>query len=581
MVYSRMFILTLLLCVTAQSQAAFQFAPPVSFPTLEEPFYILSADFNNDGHPDLAVCSRRGSSVSIYPGNGLGDFPTRTDILLGEDYWTTGMVLADMNGDGITDIVVNNYGAPDNTTESISVLYGDGTGAFSDPAEFDTGGPTPAAVVAADFDGDGRNDIAVANRAGHTVHTGDVAILLQTSPGVFVANPNRLPGHAPRSLFADDLDNDGAVDLVSANFLTPSIYVFRGKGDGTFHDFVRLETALGPVNLQMADVNEDGQPDLIAANRRAATGQPGVSIYLGLTGAGFRDPIFLPAGELPATVAVADLDGDSHHDIVVANGFSDDIILYHGDGRGAFTDPETISLQSGITPRSIIATDLDHDGDLDLGLVNKLGNTLMILINQQAQPVGVSTVSAELQVREPGVVDISWKSTDSASSVHVYRQMGNVHTSPGRSTDRIRLTDSPLVGYGRHSFTDRSVIVGHTYSYWLESTDLDGTRQMAGPYVTTVTPPEEYELAQNAPNPFNPDTVISYRIARPGHVRITIYNLVGEEVATLVNEVHGPGYFTARWDGRDSGGNAVGSGVYVYTLRAGAFTSTRRMTLLK
>ncbi|UCE20100.1 MAG: T9SS type A sorting domain-containing protein [Gemmatimonadota bacterium] len=96
--------------------------------------------------------------------------------------------------------------------------------------------------------------------------------------------------------------------------------------------------------------------------------------------------------------------------------------------------------------------------------------------------------------------------------------------------------------------------------------------------------PASYSLRQNYPNPFNPSTDIRYQIAdsrSPHHTTLKIYNILGQEVRTLVDEVREPGYYTVTWDGRDQYGNEVSSGVYFYRLTAAGITATRRMVLMK
>ena len=93
--------------------------------------------------------------------------------------------------------------------------------------------------------------------------------------------------------------------------------------------------------------------------------------------------------------------------------------------------------------------------------------------------------------------------------------------------------------------------------------------------------PDQYGLHRNAPNPFNPATLIGYQLPEAGLVRLAIYNLLGQEVRVLVNETKEAGSFTAAWDGTDALGRRVASGVYLYRINAGAFSATRRMLLLK
>ena len=92
--------------------------------------------------------------------------------------------------------------------------------------------------------------------------------------------------------------------------------------------------------------------------------------------------------------------------------------------------------------------------------------------------------------------------------------------------------------------------------------------------------PQRFELFQNFPNPFNPSTTIPYRLPAPGHVRLEVFNLLGQRVTTLVDEEQPAGMHTAAWNGTDSAGRPVAAGVYLYRLRGGATSGTRRMVLL-
>ena len=92
--------------------------------------------------------------------------------------------------------------------------------------------------------------------------------------------------------------------------------------------------------------------------------------------------------------------------------------------------------------------------------------------------------------------------------------------------------------------------------------------------------PEGFGLGQNYPNPFNPGTVIPYELAAEGYVRLEVFNLLGQRVATLVDGEQAAGLYTAEWDARDAAGQGVAAGVYVYRLTAGGGVATRRMTLV-
>ncbi len=93
--------------------------------------------------------------------------------------------------------------------------------------------------------------------------------------------------------------------------------------------------------------------------------------------------------------------------------------------------------------------------------------------------------------------------------------------------------------------------------------------------------PKDYSLSQNQPNPFNPATDISFSLPNAGQVKLVVYNILGAEVATLVDEVRSAGVHRVTWDGRDNSGKQVASGIYLYRLTAGDFAATKKMMLLK
>ena len=96
--------------------------------------------------------------------------------------------------------------------------------------------------------------------------------------------------------------------------------------------------------------------------------------------------------------------------------------------------------------------------------------------------------------------------------------------------------------------------------------------------------PRAFSLSQNFPNPFNPSTVISYTIPEQSEqvaVKLNVFNIRGQVVKTLLDQVQGPGIYTVEWDGMDNSGRRAASGVYFYRISAGDFVSMRKMVLLK
>ena len=143
-----------------------------------------------------------------------------------------------------------------------------------------------------------------------------------------------------------------------------------------------------------------------------------------------------------------------------------------------------------------------------------------------------------------------------------------------------------------YNFEDENEVVSNTeYWYWLESVENSGVTQNYGPISLFISEgedepdlpgiPEHYGLFQNYPNPFNPDTIINFSLKEANHVMIKVFNVKGELVRTLVDDFLKPAYYSLVWDVKDERGNPVASGIYFYTMKAGKYTSTKKMILMK
>ena len=119
---------------------------------------------------------------------------------------------------------------------------------------------------------------------------------------------------------------------------------------------------------------------------------------------------------------------------------------------------------------------------------------------------------------------------------------------------------------------DRFKITQAIFAFFQGSTNAD---------ITPAATPASYRLAQNFPNPFNPSTTIQYDMKEKGLVRIKIYNVAGALVRTVVDGVKDAGTYSIAWDGRNSAGTAVASGIYFYKMEAKGFAETRKMVLLR
>ncbi len=133
-----------------------------------------------------------------------------------------------------------------------------------------------------------------------------------------------------------------------------------------------------------------------------------------------------------------------------------------------------------------------------------------------------------------------------------------------------------------YSYTDSKITSGN-YTYRLKQIDFNGTFEYSDAVAVEVTVPLEFTLEQNYPNPFNPGTVIKYSIPENGFVTLDVYNLLGEKVASLVNSVQEAGRYEINFDASNlpAGRQGLASGIYVYSLKSGSFTSVKKMLLMK
>jgi hypothetical protein len=132
-----------------------------------------------------------------------------------------------------------------------------------------------------------------------------------------------------------------------------------------------------------------------------------------------------------------------------------------------------------------------------------------------------------------------------------------------------------------YSFTDENITTG-TYKYRLTQIDFDGSFTYSNEIEVEVDfTPTEFVLYQNYPNPFNPNTVISYQLPVTSSVTLKVYDILGNEVATLVNEEKQPGVYEVEFNNHSDEGQNLSSGIYIYKLTAGDFISIKKMLLLK
>ena len=138
-----------------------------------------------------------------------------------------------------------------------------------------------------------------------------------------------------------------------------------------------------------------------------------------------------------------------------------------------------------------------------------------------------------------------------------------------------------------HQIADK--VYPDTWTFPLDTFQLDPPLPVEEPptvvavdeLINGMVIPNDYSLSQNYPNPFNPSTMIKFSVPKLSHVTLKVYNMLGQELATLVNTYKAPGKYVVSWDGKDHAGKAVAGGVYFYRIKAGDFSKTMKMLLLK
>jgi hypothetical protein len=193
---------------------------------------------------------------------------------------------------------------------------------------------------------------------------------------------------------------------------------------------------------------------------------------------------------------------------------------------------------------------------------------------------------AKFKEQDPLPVLISrFDATPRAGGIELAWEFSSDEPVSGFVLYRARHRTSPVViaeGDARatRSYVDRTVVPGETYRYELVIRTADGD-EFRSPVATATMPRASTTLAQNFPNPFNPETTIEYTVGARAAIAIEIFDASGARVRTLDQGVRDTGSYRAQWDGRDAANRPVGSGVYFYRLAGVKGTETRKMVLLK
>lgn len=355
----------------------------VSIPSGNRTVHVLAVDLNKDGKPDIVGSNQGGMSVekgtiTIVLNKGKGLFASPVQYTLGNagPYETTA---ADYNGDGYPDLAVELFGTSDKTIvgTEIDVFINKGDATFKPLVAYATG-QKPRAVVSGDMNGDGKQDLIVANSIDNSA-----GILLGKGDGTFGPRKDFLAGTNTHGVVVADFNKDGKLDVALANNgPTGAINVLLGKGDGTLAETIQYEAGAGTFSIDAGDLNGDGYPDLVTANERAKS----VGVLLNTSKGTFNKPMDYSTSSKQSggslSVTVGDLNKDGRLDVLssVSNiraetegGFTD--ILF-GNGDGTLQAPLTVATGSGTYDAAI--ADFDGDGVMDFVSSISTGNLVVM-----------------------------------------------------------------------------------------------------------------------------------------------------------------------------------------------------------
>ncbi len=286
---------------------------------------VAAGDFDGDGDRDVAVALVTADAVQVVwqtPEGWRADAPV---ALAGQPF---SVDAGDVDGDGLDDLMLANF-----SRGGASVLLGRADGALAGPYFFATG-VEPHGAVLADADGDGALDIVTANAGTHDAGDDHVTINWGDGAGGFSPPDPLRVGNGPFFVDVGDLDGDGRPDLVAGNYGTPigagetyaggdTISVLRGLGDRRFAPSFEVAAGDGPNEVRVLDVNADGRPDVLTADRgdfdfarRTATGGGTLTVLFGDGALGFPRVRQLHLGAPLTGLAAADFDGDGAVDLV-------------------------------------------------------------------------------------------------------------------------------------------------------------------------------------------------------------------------------------------------------------------------
>ncbi len=525
------------------------------------------ADFDNDGDLDLLVTSLSVSDVFRNDGGfqftrlNLGMSPITQVGGVQELVNTPSAAWGDFDSDGDFDVLLTG------TELGTSLVYQNMGGGSFIPKNLDIGDLRGGSVEWGDYDNDGDLDILATHQPGPVGSVGFTRIFRNDS-GAFVDISANLPGtngaaFETGSASWGDVDNDNDLDVLfmadrlEGGTSTP-VGVFRNDGDNVFTDSNDLLPAA--YFGDFSDFDADGRLDVLL-NRFDTSGSQSTSTstfvqFYKNTGNGFAQSQAALPGIWFGAIAIGDLSGDGFPDVLVSGAREENfrvtrdpfIDFYVNEGTDALFNqrPEPPTNLRSFRNGSDLVLEWDAASDPESPSASLTYN-----VRVGTSPSGNEIVSAMAL-------------EDGTRLVARAGNAGHGHRMVIRNLD-------PNTDYFWAVQAIDAGSVGSAFATEAVATDVAQGNEI----------PDTFALVGNYPNPFNPGTTIQYSLPQQATVRLAIYNVLGAEVATLVNGTLPAGEHEVYWNGRSAQGNVLPSGLYVYRLETPGESFSRTMVLLK